>query len=124
MGTGASSLRKSEFMDKFYTGLGAKQKDQEEFEEVEEKKARLHSMGNIDSRKSVVRVKPADFHDKHKKLFTRESNREKEKKPAAAKSTLFEKFREDYSDPFESAKESGATVGQIKLLNFSMFALG
>jgi hypothetical protein len=121
MGTNASSLRKSEFMDKFYTGLGAKQKDQEE---VEEKKARLHSMGNIDSRKSVIRVKPADFRDQHKKLFTRESNREKEKKPASAKSTLFEKFREDYSDPFESAKESGATVGQIKLLNFSMFALG
>jgi hypothetical protein len=54
----------------------------------------------------------------------RESQRKPEKKLDAPKSTLFEKFKEESSDPFESAKESGATVGQIKLINFSMFALG
>jgi hypothetical protein len=121
MGTNASSLAKSEFMDKFYTGSGAKEGDPEK---LEEKKARLKSMGSLGSRKSMVRVKTENFRNDHKKLFTRESEIKKEKKPDAAKSTLFEKFREDYSDPFESAKESGATVSQIKLINSSMFALG
>ena len=120
MGTNASSLRKSEFLDKFYTGFGAKAKDPEE---LQEKKAWLRSMNNLESRESMIRVKTADFRDQHKKLFAREVHKKIEKKPDGVKSTLFEKFREDYSDPFESAKESNMTVGQIKLINWAMFAL-
>ena len=113
-------MNKSEFLDKFYTGYGAKQKD---IEKNEQNKARPVHMRNIGSKRSIGRVMTEEFRDQHKKLFARESEK-KIKKPDAIKSTLFEKFREDYSDPFESAKESGATVGQIKLINFSMFALG
>ena len=109
-------------MDKFYTGLGAKQKSEQE---LEEKKVKFPSIGNFDSRDSTPRVKTADFRDSHQKLFTRESHKKIEKKKTdESKATLFERFREDFSDPFESAKESGATVGQIRLINFSMFALG
>ena len=121
MGTNVDPLQKSEFMDKFYTGLGAKQKDTEE---PEEKKAKLRSMGNLDNRGSMARVKTANFREQHKKLFARESGKKSDKKPDTPKSTLFEKFREDCSDPFESAKESGLTCGQIKLINFANYSLG
>jgi hypothetical protein len=120
MGTNSSTLRKSVFMDKFYTGLGAKERDSQE---IEEKKARLLRFRNVENRKSMAMEKTKNFRDQHKKLFQRESHRVIEKKPQTTKSTLFEKFREDYSDPFESAKESGATASQIKLINFSMFVL-
>jgi hypothetical protein len=121
MGTNASSLQKSDFLDRFYKGSGAKEGD---LEELEEKKARLRRMANLGSRESIVRVKTEDFRNQHKKLFMRQSQKKFEKKVDAPKSTLFEKFKEDSIDQFESAKESGATVGQIKIINFSMFALG
>jgi hypothetical protein len=121
MGTNASSLKKSDFLDRFYKGSGTKDIDPEE---LEEQKAKIRSLGNLGSRRSVIRVKTDNFRYQHKKLFMRESQKKPEKKLDAPKSTLFEKFKEDSSDPFESAKESGATVAQIKLINFSMFALG
>ena len=121
MGPNAASLNKTEFMDKFYTGFGAKQRD---MEENQERRSQLRQMSNVDSPKSMLRVKTADFRDQHKKLFMRESHKKMGKKPEDIKSTLFEKFREDCSNPFESAKESNAIVSQIRLVNFSMFALG
>jgi hypothetical protein len=121
MGPNGASLNKKEFLDKFYTGVGAKQRD---IDKNDQKKARLLRMGPVDSPNSMVRVKTADFRNQHKKLFTRESHKKTGKKSEDSKSTLFEKFREDYSSPFEAAKESNAILSEIKLINFLMFALG
>jgi hypothetical protein len=121
MGPHAASLNKKEFLDKFYTGLGAKQRD---MDKNEQKRARLLRMGPVDSPDSFLRVKTQDFRDQHKRLFTRESHKKLGKRTDDTNCTLFEKFREDYSNPFEAAKESNAIVKEIKLINFSMFVLG
>jgi hypothetical protein len=63
MVTNKSSLRKSVFLDKFYTGLGAKERDPQE---LEEKKARLLRFRNIDSRESTAPGKTENFRDQHK----------------------------------------------------------
>lgn len=66
-----------------------------------------------------------EFKKTHEKLFNREINvKKKSIKTDISKMSLFEKFREDYSDPFEKARESKATQGQIQIINMAMFACG
>ena len=107
-----SSLNRIEFMDKFYQG----QSNHE---------CKINSTPKESGFKSTRTLKKnmtADLRDKHAKLFQRQSERMISGTPNKS-NTLFGKFKEDYRDPFEMAKHSKATVGQIKTVNFSMFAL-
>jgi hypothetical protein len=112
MSADSSSLNRAEFMDKFYKK-----------ESIREKKGSFNTKETIlTSQMGLKRKMSGDFREKHAKLFERVCEKIVSKTPNKS-ATLFGKFREDYSDPFEMAKHSKATVGQIKLINFSIFAL-
>jgi hypothetical protein len=67
----------------------------------------------------------------HAKLFTRSNTRSTTKRKTTLLSndgdkykSIFELMKEDISDPFEKARESKATNGQIITINMCMCALG
>ena len=126
-----TTLNKEEFMAKFYQDPNKKEIPKiERTESFKSNNTRKPLMG-----KEMVRRKSSieNFYDKQASFSKRLSfagtqnfKNEKEKEPVKPKrdDTLFDKFKKDYSDPFEKAREASATLGQINIINTCMFILG
>jgi hypothetical protein len=70
----------------------------------------------------------SQFKDMNQKLFTRASKIACPRVSVACEDihtqTFFSMLNEEASDPFEKARESKATVGQVRMINSAMFILG
>ena len=128
-----AQLTKQEFLDKFYKPLDEKKDsivlDIPKSNSSDLSKMRQSVFGSLGLGKKQ-KDSLSEFNEKHKKLFDRNikfSTRKKSSTDANAfqkKTNIFEALRKDYSDPFERAKESSATLGQISVVNTCMFSLG
>ena len=65
-----------------------------------------------------------DVKKTHSKLFNRHRAEKHEVKSGIPSSTFFSLLDEPVSDPFENARESKATFGQVRLLNTAMAIMG
>ena len=121
-----SELSKSEFMAKFYDKpvIASPKKAMTES---------LHSITSLNGNKKGLMDKTMlrrksfveNFKDKQKCLLSKSSVADNPDQAKINKeATLFEKFKKDYTDPFESAKEGSATLGQIIIVNTCMSVLG
>lgn len=122
-------MNKTEFLEKFYKPPEESiKKDSNTSSEYDRRQTMLGST----KRRGKVDIN--EFHDTHKKLFNRDVkffNRADKKKSnfnnitgSTQDISFFDKFKKDYSDPFEKAKEASATLGQIVIVNTCMFACG
>ena len=128
-----AQLTKQEFLDKFYKPLEESKNpislDIPKIDSTDLSKMRQSVFGSLSlSKKQKIGLE--EFNEKHKKLFDRNikfSTRKKNSSDLGAlkqKKTIFEALRKDFSDPFEKARESSATLGQIRVVNTCMFSLG
>lgn len=76
------------------------------------------------------REEPGSFRVAHAKLFKKNdpnksiaNKKYKRNGLSCGKTTLFELIKQDISEPFEKARESKATIGQISIINNSMIIL-
>ena len=120
------SLTKEEFLTRFYSP------------EKNDKKApspRMSSSNATQNRRMSVRsafglstIDRDEFKEHHKKMFQRDIKTTRKNRTPVSRDkkskVLFEQFKQDNSNTFESAKEANATLGQIVILNTAMFMIG
>ena len=125
-----TSLNKREFLEKFSIKKEEEKMIKNNDKNLNKQKTKKNPYDAIDHLGKQQNLEV--FRAKNQKLFDRDIKFvKKNKQEYAAKTkvmtdqTLFSKFKEDRTqNPFESAKEATATLGQIEILNTSMFAVG